>query len=71
MFDLTVSCYEGETKVYFYWFVCLGDLRCVARFGLMSQIGASQIRAPVGSLFQKYVYIQQFDSQDKDWFGIF
>ncbi len=33
----------------------LGDLRWVARFGLMSQIGASQIEAPIGSLFQKYV----------------
>ncbi len=33
----------------------LGDLRWVARFGLMSQIAASQIEAPIGSLFQKYV----------------
>ncbi len=33
----------------------LGDLRWVARFGLMSQISASQIEAPIGSLFQKYV----------------
>ncbi len=33
----------------------LGDLRWVARFGLMSQIGASQIEAPIGSVFQKYV----------------
>ncbi len=33
----------------------LGDLRWVARFGLMSQIGASQIKAPIGSVFQKYV----------------
>ncbi len=33
----------------------LGDLRWVARFVLMSQIGASQIDAPIGSLFQKYV----------------
>ncbi len=33
----------------------LGDLRWVARFGLMSQIGASQIEALIGSLFQKYV----------------
>ncbi len=35
------------------WF--LGDLRWVARFGLMSQISASQIKAPIGSIFQKYV----------------
>ncbi len=34
----------------------LGDLRWVARFGLMSQIGASLIEAPIGSVFQKYVY---------------
>ncbi len=33
----------------------LGDLRWIARFGLMSQIGASQIEAPIGSLFQKNV----------------
>ncbi len=33
----------------------LGDLRWVARFGLMSQISASQIEAPIGSVFQKYV----------------
>ncbi len=33
----------------------LGDLRWVARFGLMSQIGASQTEAPIGSVFQKYV----------------
>ncbi len=33
----------------------LGDLRWVARFGLVSQISASQIEAPIGSLFQKYV----------------
>ncbi len=33
----------------------LGDLRWVARFGLMSQIRASQIEAPIGSVFQKYV----------------
>ena len=33
----------------------LGDLRWVAQFGLMSQIGASQIEAPIGSIFQKYV----------------
>ncbi len=36
-------------------FAFLGDLRWVARFGLMSQIGKSQIEAPIGSLFQKYV----------------
>ncbi len=29
----------------------LGDLRWVARFGLMSQISVSQIEAPIGSLF--------------------
>ncbi len=33
-----------------------GDLRWVARFGLMSQISVSQIEAPIGHLFQKYVY---------------
>ncbi len=25
-------------------------------WALMSQIGASQIKAPIGSIFQKYVY---------------
>ena len=34
----------------------LVDLRWVVRFGLMSQIGESQIEAPIGSIFQKYVY---------------
>ncbi len=51
--------------------VSLGDLRWVARFGLMSQIGASQIEAPIGSVFQKYVYIQHFHGQDEDWLRIF
>ncbi len=46
-------------------FVCkcklfLGDLMWVARFGLMSQIGASQIEAPIGSIFQKYVVCSTF-----------
>ncbi len=41
-------------KLVYTWFS--GDLRWVARFGLMSQISASQIEAPIGSLFQKYVY---------------
>ncbi len=39
-------------------FYCLflGDLRWVARLGLTRQIGASQILAPIGSVFLKYVY---------------
>ncbi len=53
-FGVRVWCGRGtHTWVVLSWF--LGDLRWVARFGLMSQIGASQIEAPIGSLFQKYV----------------
>ncbi len=48
------SCPSGLTCHKFY-LLFLGDLRWVARFGLMSQIGASEIEAPIGSLFQKYV----------------